>query len=164
MNTFTQTELQVLRNIAYECPFTHGTAVYTARALVTPYDPIGTMYYNIWETDENYNPANRIHSLDWEEDEQAETPLNRSENKMAVSLFPNPNNGDMRIAYYLPQIKSEGQITIYNALGVQVKIIALNNTEGIIELNEKQWESGVYFMRIIAEGIEQHSGKFILIK
>jgi hypothetical protein len=158
LNTFTQTD------IAYECPFTHGTAVYTARALVTPYDPIGTMYYNVCETDENYNPANRIHSLDWEEDEQAETPLNRSENKMAVSLFPNPNKGAMRIAYYLPQIKSEGQITIYNALGKLIKQYELNINAQQLTINEPALENGLYYYTIMVDDEIVKTDKFIIIK
>lgn len=163
-DTFMQNELALLRSIAYECPFTHGVVVYEARALVTPYDPIGTMYYNVCETEENNNPANRIHSLDWEEEEQAVNQLSMSEKNRELSLFPNPNNGQMRIAYYLPQQKGEAQLIIYNALGVEIKNININDKEGVIEINEKQWESGVYFIRLMIEGEEQHSDKFVIIK
>jgi hypothetical protein len=156
--------MKQIRNIVYECPFTHGVVVYEARALVTPYDPIGTMYYNVCETEENNNPANRIHSLDWEEEEQAANQLSMSEKNMELSLFPNPNNGQMRIAYYLPQQKGEAQLIIYNALGIEIKNININDKEGVVEINEKQWESGVYFMRLMIEGEEQRCDKFIIIK
>jgi len=74
-----------------------------------------------------------------------------------VSVFPNPNNGEFNI--YLYSIDKNISAEIYNSLGQLIKsqpLITLNN-----QLNIKEFPNGIYFVKVLMEGISVHVMKII---
>lgn len=83
--------------------------------------------------------------------------------------FPNPFNGGTTIAFHLPA-KSPVTITIYDALGKQIKVLSLGSLEaGVHEVfwdgssGEGLVSSGVYLFRVRA-GDEVLVGKMVTLK
>ena len=73
---------------------------------------------------------------------------------ISLNIYPNP-------ASHFANIKAEGvngnaKIIIYNEIGKQIQSINASSVNGVIEkqIETKQFEKGVYLVKIISEGIE----------
>ena len=78
-------------------------------------------------------------------------------------LYPNPNSGEMQLAYNLNDNET-GYINIINLLGEKVNTYKLTRENNILHINEKQLKSGVYFYQLFINDNLVHSDKIILNK
>jgi hypothetical protein len=79
------------------------------------------------------------------------------------NLFPNPNNGNMTMIYDLGK-DTEASMNLYDVTGKLINRYNLQNTTGVIEINEAQLQNGIYFYRILVKGITVNTNKIVIIK
>lgn len=155
-------ELSQLRNIAYECPFTHGTAVYEARVIAMQYDPIGTVYYHPCEMEENYSPNSRIDLSEQYNEEVKETLV--EEALYSYKFYPNPSKGELFFEYHLlPEVK-DAQIRISDATGRELKRYTLEPQAKLLQINESSLVNGLYYYSIVIDGKLKQTEKFVILK
>lgn len=146
--TFNANQLSTLRAIANECPYEYGIAVYEARMLVQPYDNLLTVYENACEG--------------------AQNRMMFSETNTAVTfreftMYPNPNNGSMNLAYEVGA-KDKGEVIFYDLSGRKVNSYSLNANESNLKIDENALENGVYMYSILINGQIVQSDKIVIIK
>ena len=85
------------------------------------------------------------------------------EPKRSFTLFPNPNNGSMTMVYDLGE-ESNGNMNLYDVTGKLINSYDLQTKNGVLEINEDQLHNGIYFYRILVNGIIVNSNKIVIIK
>jgi hypothetical protein len=155
VDTFSQNQLQQLEEIAHLCPFTDGYGVYMARAILL--DNGTELIYNACEFDLANNRIGFEDALIVEE-----KIMNDDENYF-VSIYPNPNNGEMTLLYELPN-SNNAQLLVHNTLGKLIKQYELNNKAQQLNINEPSLENGLYYYTIMVDDEIVKTDKFIIIK
>ena len=79
-----------------------------------------------------------------------------------VSAFPNPVRNELNIQFALQNLTSP-EITIYNTLGKVIKNIRITNLNGSERINTSDYESGIYFYTLRANGKFIVSEKFSVV-
>jgi len=79
-----------------------------------------------------------------------------------ISLFPNPNNGNMNILF--DGNVQKGEIRIIDLLGRELDTRELTGSSEHIVLNETNLSEGMYYYQVINSGKPVSSGKFIIQK
>lgn len=124
-------QLQTLESIAAQCPAQGGIAVYRARVL------LNLIYDDVRTWDDNCPPSQRLAP-------ESSDPASSSSSAL---LYPNPNDGNMVLAYTLPD-DQPGAFTLYDAMGNIVDV------ETLIAVSQKQsillpgLASGIYFYQV----------------
>lgn len=138
-----------LKEIAAMCPFSEGTAVFQARAMLKGFDE--TMYLNPCEMGQLTASVNRIANTN---------SVNNTETLKAI-LYPNPSSGVVNLS--LVGKAKLVNITIYNLLGstVYTKEVSMENTQDITIDN---LETGVYIVKIVADGLNLDNQRLIITK
>ncbi|MCC6372426.1 MAG: T9SS type A sorting domain-containing protein, partial [Bacteroidia bacterium] len=77
--------------------------------------------------------------------------------QMQIQLFPNPNNGHFKIEY--ESALKPSHLQVVNLLGEVVYSKEVEGTESSLNLSLAK---GVYFLRIIGEGKNLGTAKFIV--
>ena len=67
----------------------------------------------------------------------------------SFNVYPNPATDYVNICYYSKNNHSSAKIIIYNALGLLVKEIQINEKQKIITVSVNNWESGIYFYTLM---------------
>jgi hypothetical protein len=124
---FNNEELGLLRELAKQCPFTHGNAVYMARVLMQPYDEAGTEYHNSCEESEN--------------ERSIEGSIVNTESDLKI--YPNPNNG---IFSLLSPDGNQKSVIIYDMMGKVVYTSETSSEEITIDISDEP--KGVYLIKI----------------
>ena len=145
---FTEAQKEEVANIAYQCPYTGGEAVYRARVLHTALTGL---------TDFNDSTACTNQGINWRKGNTL-TP----ENILSVSLVPNPTNGKASFVFS-EKTESNCSITIFNLLGQKVNTYSLfENTESF-DFDTQTFSKGMYYYKV--SGLSTSlSGKFIVEK
>jgi hypothetical protein len=89
------------------------------------------------------------------------------ENKMSVSLGdigPNPLSANSAFSYQLNGKAQNASIHFYNMIGEQIREINLNTPQGIVYLSSDDFENGVYFYALSAQGTVYATKKFVVSK
>ena len=74
-------------------------------------------------------------------------------NSIFVSnAYPNPANTAFKISYQLKGNKQNARLELFDAIGNQVKTIALNNNSAVINVPVNDLRSGIYFYRLVSKG------------
>jgi outer membrane protein assembly factor BamB len=143
-------DITTLQNIAAECPFVYGKAVYVARTLVMKYDSAGTEYINQREIDNNNQ------RLYYEEEKDIIIGDD-------VMVYPNPNNGKMYIAL---KNTTESIITfvLYDVTGREIKAKNILMQSEIGEVDASELSNGLYFYSIKNGDYQIATGKIIIVK
>ncbi|MEL6253205.1 MAG: T9SS type A sorting domain-containing protein [Bacteroidota bacterium] len=68
-----------------------------------------------------------------------------------VIAYPNPNRGQLTVAYTFPQFV-EGRVRMMDLMGRTVKVEALNGIEGELRLETSSLSNGTYIMLVETEG------------
>ncbi len=116
-----------------------GQAVYSARALLG--------WFNSCATDQ-------LREFVVEQEVSSST---------AYSLYPNPNNGQMRLKYELGDGQS-GELIILDLAGRQLSRYALASETQVLKLNEQELSNGLYLYKVMINDTEMQSGKFVIQK
>lgn len=74
-----------------------------------------------------------------------------------ISLYPNPSSGSFKVS--TTELPDNSKLIIFNSLGQQVLVQALENGENEIELKA---QSGIYIYRIVNSQQELRAGKLII--
>ena len=80
-----------------------------------------------------------------------------------ISVYPNPNNGDMTISYFIPQNK-KAELAIYDMSGRQVKSYFLTGERNQLSISEKDLQEGIYFYNVVSNGKLIKQDKIVVIK
>ncbi len=132
-------DIAALEALAGQCPLIGGRAVYRARILVCLIDGV----YRTWEDTCAIPPSTARRNL------TPQTASPQSNQAQVVSLYPNPNNGTMTLAYSLDE---DATLSIVNALGQVVAtqtIYAGQNKNMILVEN---LPNGIYAVNLNANG------------
>jgi len=77
----------------------------------------------------------------------------KAENNLFVSAaYPNPANQEFKVSYNLNDNNQNARLAIFNAVGNQVKTIAIRSNSGVITVPMNNLRNGVYFYRIVSGG------------
>ena len=149
---FTASNLSILKQIAALCPFTDGTAVWQARALLAGVD--STIYLNPCEIaiPPNANTGSRIAHTEnegviWQD--------------AKTSIYPNPNTGSFIVNY--TGAAKQLTVEVYSLLGSLVlsKQLSVENTAS---LQVENVEVGVYMVKLITDNVTIKTERVIVTK
>jgi hypothetical protein len=71
----------------------------------------------------------------------------------ALLVFPNPASGEVKISYdYGTESYKERSLAIYDVMGRKIENIEPQDVHGMWILNAKNWGSGIYIIRMEADG------------
>ncbi len=142
-------QLQTLEGIANQCPQQGGLAVYRARVLL-----------NVLYDDVRYWEDNCASSARTGNPEQTENIVIANE---SITLYPNPNDGNMTLSYNLPD-EQQGQFVIYDVIGNTVAKTTLENGLHQKQIDLSQLASGIYYYQVTFEGVIIKNDKIIIVK
>lgn len=83
---------------------------------------------------------------------------------MKVNVLPNPSSGDFTFQYTLPKDKQNGELTITDIGGSQVKTVNITNQSGSVSVNMSDLSSGVYIFQLKSGTSQSLPQKIILTK
>jgi Secretion system C-terminal sorting domain len=78
--------------------------------------------------------------------------------------IPNPNAGQSKINYTLPEGINQGVITIFNSTGQSVKTYNVGSNFQFITLDNSNLPSGVYYYNLTGAGIQPTGNKMVIVK
>jgi Secretion system C-terminal sorting domain len=147
-------QISLLKSIAALCPYTDGTSIWQARALLVGVD--NTEYFNMCEYygEPSANTSN-ARMTQVVEDIKTEEPS-------LVAVYPNPNNGSFKIE--LPVCSTELSIEIISSVGTVIKQIKHTPIEGDTILNVQDLTQGLYFVIVKQNGVSIATNKVIVTK
>lgn len=135
--------LNRLKQIANYCPYTKGSAVYTARHILASINPSDVFYFNPCEIPVSNNGA-RIAPLDVDDEIEfnKSKPLNLPNKKAYLQIIPNPNNGK----FFIDSSNENSSILeIFSVEGKKLlNLIYLKNQEYDLSFLSK----GIYILTI----------------
>jgi len=80
-----------------------------------------------------------------------------------IHIFPNPNNGNMQIAYEIPE-NTIGTFSIYDLMGSQILSYPLNGGKNTLTISGTEINAGIYFYRATAGNKVIAKNKIVVIK
>jgi hypothetical protein len=159
--TLNKQELTDLTELAKQCPLEYGTAVYKARVLLRLFD--NNEYANKCEiiprkgkgrsADREENNGNNSKTADKQTNDSGRN----------IKVYPNPANNELTIEYLLEE-GEKGEIRMYNSLGLKVNEYNLSNSSNSRKINLNEYSSGLYFYKIMVDGVVIKNDKLSIIK
>lgn len=146
---FDSIQIQMLEEIAIQCPQQGGLAVYRARVL------LNVLYDDVRYWDDNCVSTARTGNA-----EEINTALISSGN---ISIYPNPNDGNMTLINNLPA-EQEGEFVIYDVMGNTVAKTTLEKGMNKKQIDLSEVASGIYYYRVTINGIEIKNDKIVIVK
>jgi PKD repeat protein len=134
-------QIAYIRTLAYQCPDEMATA--NAKAV---------LFYLFRE---KVPPCSEIQS-------RQQNVLSKTEKAISYlgDNYPDPFNNQTVIPYCLPD-QVRGELIVKDASGKIILIAPLNNAEEKIEINTKNWATGIYFYGLRVDGREEENRKMI---
>ena len=135
--TYSSTQKDALRTIAYQNPITGGEAVFRARAILNlDIEDAYLPYRYSGNTDSSFAPE--------------------------ALIFPNPNKGKFNI-HILNQKEGSSEFTVYNSLGKTLR--SINGIQGneLVPVDVSSLDPGIYFLDINF-GMKHQVLKLIIIR
>jgi hypothetical protein len=136
-----------LENLAYQNPLTAGPAVYKARIMLD-INPDDDLEGNSGKTSE--------------EDEQKGIDSTLSTIHSLFKVYPNPNDGSMKLEYNLSQGQN-AQLYIVDIMGRPINNYTLIDGNNVLVISEESLSNGVYFYKVIINGKEEVFNEKVLI-
>jgi hypothetical protein len=143
-------QLQMLEDIAAQCPQQGGIAVYRARVL------LNVLNDNIRDWEDNCASAARTSN-------PQQTATNSLPVSLDIYLLPNPNDGNMTLSYSLPQ-DQQGQFVIYDVLGNTIAQTTLENGIHQKQIDLTQLAAGIYYYKVSFNNSIIKNDKIIIVK
>lgn len=148
-DTLPDVAFRSLENIALECPFEAGPAVYEARSLLMQYT--AKTYFNPCE---GYTSptmrSNRTKTLDEKDSEEANE---------SISIYPNPMKDELNINIQLEK-DEVAEWTLQNIEGQLIQSGSLKNNKNLIDLSHLR--HGVYFIQLKVNNQLKKTDKLIV--
>jgi len=141
-------QLASLQTIANKCPFEDGNAVYEARVMLFPYQPL-----RIYE--DYCGHSNAV--------ARKLNPNNDSTQGINVNIYPNPNKGSFTLDYQLGKNQT-GKVYIYTMTGIELGEYVLSSDLGKMPINNTSLSNGVYFYKVVTTDNTTRIGKIVIIK
>lgn len=115
---------------------------------------VGTFGRGMWKADNYYIPTGI-----------AETDKFKKTDKLSVSVYPNPLNGEGKIAFNLGKA-GDVRVTVYDLSGKLFKTILLSKLQAgdqKVDFEASEIPSGTYLLSLNGEGVRA-SGRFVVAK
>jgi hypothetical protein len=151
---YTSADVATLYTIANQCTVAGGNSVYQARNLLM------TIADNVIEFIDNCNEVPKRMM------ETSPSPTSVSavpEQEKKFKLYPNPNNGNMVLDYFL-NTNDKGEIIIYDITGKLIDKRIINSSSNQMLISNEQLNNGIYFYIINVNEQTQQNGKIVIIK
>ena len=144
--TISNTQRTQLQNVADQCPYSGGDAVYQARALLndtTSYDDI-----TLCAVSQSNESTKQYHT----------------KSQYKIHIYPNPLSDIDILHVVIPELKETAHIVVYNSLGLNVMEIETENTHNNIDMHELP--AGAYVVILYNENMSHRlsSRSFTLIR
>ncbi len=81
-----------------------------------------------------------------------------------TSAYPNPSNGQLRVAYTLPVGVATGELVVTDVQGHEVKSYRVGNAFNDILLSKSDLPSGSYFYKIVTEKGDSNPQRLVVVK
>ena len=145
---FTELQKAAITDIAHQCPYTGGEAVYRARVL-------HTTLTGLIDFDDSTSCA--IQGINWRHSNPPKV-----EKSITVSVIPNPTNGNAAFVFSI-SIESNCDIEIFNSLGQKISTFSVPKNTDIWKFDTDAFAKGLYYFKV--NGLNKAlSGKFIVEK
>ncbi len=159
----------IIVELANECPYIGGTAVYKARTLNAMYSPASMfddikLCNNVGVYKTNNTSGNTKGIFDAENSylksllPNSKIPI-LSTNKF--NIYPNPASTQITIAYEM-KYNEAGLVIIYDIVGRERMKIDLKASVNKIILNVTNLERGIYTYKYISNNFQKETGKFLI--
>jgi len=80
-----------------------------------------------------------------------------------LSVFPNPNNGNMQVSYQIPE-KETGTFEVYDMMDKKILSYPISSGKNSITISRSDLEQGIYFYRAIVSNKLFAADKIVVIK
>ncbi|MBL7911676.1 MAG: T9SS type A sorting domain-containing protein [Bacteroidia bacterium] len=147
-NLITISHINILKNLAALCPFTDGTSVYQARALVKHYDT--TEFFNPCENNPPVlNSTNRLIN--------SNTELNSSKEALSTLVYPNPAGNEITVSTDVDGAK----LFIFNLVG---QVVLETDLITLTKVNVSDFKNGTYIYKLVKDGKIIKADKLVISK
>lgn len=146
--TIDLTQLDLLNEIADQCPYSGGRDVFNARGLLKLSND--TLHWND-EVICNVSPK------------YSELKDSLNSNLQSISLYPNPTTSAAIMKYHLFNAQN-CHYEITNPLGERLLSKLLNCDESIENIDLHDFKAGIYYVQIFSENEKRVGGKIVVIK
>ncbi len=116
-----------------------------------PFEPDDSYYY--------IDSVSLYDSLDY----ALVTNIKKMEDMVNVKLYPNPNNGTMRLDYKLGGY-AQAKLKLFDVTGKLVSKYDIVSNEGSIDISEQNLNNGIYFYHILVGEKTIKTDKIVIIK
>jgi Secretion system C-terminal sorting domain len=153
LEAVTTTDKATINYIAAQCPYTGGTAVYTARALQASIRK--DTFYN--DTENCFAQGVNYRTIKPKKDKE----ITKLEN--VIKLYPNPAN-DFVVCSFTNSFEAVVVLEIIDALGRNVQEVHIQKGSNKTIIPTIGLVSGIYHCRIIGENGVLHTSKLVITK
>ncbi|MCO6492508.1 MAG: T9SS type A sorting domain-containing protein, partial [Phaeodactylibacter sp.] len=147
IDTFTETQITALWELANQCPLSGGDAVFKARSLYSLIDP-----------SVKYEDEERCAS----EPEEKPAPVQEAEIAASFQLIPNPAKDELNVKLAAP-VESNTWFIVQDMQGRIHLKKDLNSGGTMYNIDTSQFPSGIYYCTIKNQGTIHKSEKLIII-
>ncbi len=157
--TFTEIQASVINTLAYECPYTGGTAVFKARSLKTFMD----MNITIFNDDDCLNQMGSRHS-NFANNTSSNNELGVLNSKNNVYVIPNPANDRVSFVFNNTSLnQNKVDISLFDISGRRIFYKDENLTNNKVEIDLGLIAPGTYSYKIQTE-LGNFTGRIVIIR
>ena len=139
-DTFTTAQIETLQNIAKECPYCAGDAVYVARTLLAQTD-------NRWFYDDVELCDNTVSNKKENEPIESEQKGNKETAAEFVMVYPNPAHPRLPLMFNA-EISGDAKFEMISSLGALVKDEVLPQQVNTTIFDVSNLSTGIYYWRL----------------
>ncbi|MDO8999198.1 MAG: T9SS type A sorting domain-containing protein [Bacteroidota bacterium] len=136
-----------MQTLSALCPFTDGTSVYQARAMVKRFDT--TEFFNACEYSQPQNSSSRFMNT--------ATDLNTGKEALSTLVFPNPASTELTVTTDLDGAK----LLIFNLVG---QLVIESEINSVTKINVSEFKNGTYIYKIVIDNKIIKADKLIISK
>jgi len=159
LDALSETEISFIQDLADNCPYIDGNAVFKARHMYSMFVP--NFYYNDLDICNQIGVYKGGTSMYEQENnllgDMAKSILLMDE----LKVYPNPTDGQINIAYHINHTET-ALFTIYNMYGSMVRTLTLDGEKNIITTSLNNLPRGFYTYKCTVTGRILSTGKLIL--
>jgi hypothetical protein len=170
LDSLTEDDSTIIANLAAQCPYIGGTAVYKARSLNAMYNP-AILYDDI----KICNNIGVYKTGDGNDENDRRKTVYENENKFLKNigkknierkdylfkLYPNPASTQLTITYSLNHTE-KGKLIIYDILGREQIQIDLQNNVNKVSVNIQSLPQGIYMYKFFVNNNQTEAGKLLI--
>jgi len=139
-----------LAELAMQCPYEYGPAVFNARAYLKACGDSLT-YSNLCEIAASVPNARII------------APDGNVISGIVLNVFPNPAENSVTLSSILPD-GVKGELIFYNSIGSKLIVVKLNDGESSINVDLTAYAAGLYYYKAFVNGQIVRTDKLMIIK